>query len=46
MGIGFTDAVSSSMHDHVLNFKADPGIDGTTNTLTRVAIEPISREFS
>jgi primary-amine oxidase len=33
------------MHDHVLNFKADLDIDGTSNTLTRVAIEPISIEF-
>jgi primary-amine oxidase len=45
-GYRIHDAVSSSMHDHVLNFKADLDVDGTSNTLTRVAIEPISRQFS
>ena len=34
------DAVATSMHDHVLNFKADFDIGGTANTLMRVGIEP------
>lgn len=34
------DALASSMHDHVLNFRADMDIDGTANTFTRIAIEP------
>jgi primary-amine oxidase len=45
-GYKIHDAVASSMHDHVLNFKADLDIDGTSNTLTRVAIEPVSLQFS
>jgi primary-amine oxidase len=45
-GYKIHDAVASSMHDHVLNFKADLDIDGTANTLTRVAIEPVSLQFS
>ena len=39
-GYRIHDAVSSSMHDHVINFKADLDIAGTTNTLVRVGIEP------
>jgi primary-amine oxidase len=34
------DALASSMHDHVLNFRADMDIDGTANTFTRISIEP------
>ena len=41
-GYRIHDAVSSSIHDHVLNFKADLDVAGTTNTLVRVGIEPIS----
>jgi primary-amine oxidase len=44
-GYRIHDAVSSKMHDHVLNFKADLDIDGTSNTFTRIAIEPVSVEF-
>jgi primary-amine oxidase len=44
-GYRIHDAVSSSMHDHVLNFKADLDVDGTSNTLTLIAIEPISVEL-
>ncbi|MCJ1391556.1 hypothetical protein MMC18_004420 [Xylographa bjoerkii] len=39
-GYRIHDAVSSSMHDHVINFKADLDIAGTTNTLVRVGVEP------
>jgi primary-amine oxidase len=44
-GYRIQDAVVTSMHDHVLNFKADLDVDGTSNTLTRVAIEPVSLEY-
>ena len=44
-GYRIHDAVSSSMHDHVLNFKADLDIAGTTNTLVRVGIEPASVSY-
>lgn len=33
------------MHDHVINFKADLDIAGSTNTLMRVGIEPLSRTY-
>ncbi|MCJ1472377.1 hypothetical protein MMC13_001024 [Lambiella insularis] len=39
------DAVSTSIHDHVINFKADLDIAGTSNTLMRVGIEPLSKTF-
>lgn len=39
------DAVATSMHDHVLNFKADLDIAGTANTLMRVAIEPLTQDY-
>jgi primary-amine oxidase len=39
------DAAGSSMHDHVLNFRADMDIDGVANTLTRIAIEPLVRKY-
>ena len=44
-GYRIHDAVASSMHDHVLNFRADMDIDGVANTLTRVTIEPLTREY-
>jgi primary-amine oxidase len=44
-GYRIHDAIASSMHDHVLNFKADLDIAGTANTMTRVAIEPVTLEF-
>jgi primary-amine oxidase len=37
------DAASTSMHDHVLNFKADLDIAGTANTFERVSIEPYKK---
>ena len=39
------DAAASSMHDHVLNFRADMDIDGVSNTFTRVAVEPVVRSY-
>ena len=39
------DAVATSMHDHVINFKADLDIAGTANTLVRVGIEPVSVSY-
>jgi primary-amine oxidase len=38
-------AVTTSMHDHVLNFKADLDIAGSVNTFKRVAIEPVTLEY-
>lgn len=39
------DAMATSMHDHVINFKADLDIAGTANTMMRVAIEPLIKDF-
>jgi len=39
------DALATSMHDHVLNFKADLDVAGTDNTMMRVAVEPITLEY-
>ncbi|MCJ1381152.1 hypothetical protein MMC17_004261 [Xylographa soralifera] len=44
-GYRIHDALSSSMHDHVINFKADLDIAGTTNTLVRVGIEPTTVSY-
>ncbi|KAK5063145.1 hypothetical protein LTR84_005221 [Exophiala bonariae] len=38
-------AVHTSMHDHVISFRADFDICGPNNTLIRTAIEPISRKY-
>lgn len=35
------DALSSSLHDHVISFKADLDVAGTANDLVRLAVEPI-----
>ncbi|KAH9824582.1 Membrane primary amine oxidase, partial [Teratosphaeria destructans] len=39
------DALSSSMHDHVINFKADMDVAGPANDMVRLAIEPITKAF-
>ena len=39
------DSAATSIHDHVLNFKADLDVAGTVNTLVRVSIEPVSKEY-
>lgn len=38
-------AVHTSMHDHVISFRADFDICGPKNTVIRTAIEPISRTY-
>jgi len=44
-GFRVHDALASSMHDHVLNFKADMDVAGTDNTMVRLGIEPITMEY-
>ncbi|TVY13111.1 Membrane primary amine oxidase [Lachnellula arida] len=39
------EALATSMHDHVLNFKADLDVAGTSNTFVRVGIEPTTVEY-
>lgn len=39
------EALATSMHDHVLNFKADLDVAGTSNTFVRVGIEPATVEY-
>jgi len=39
------DVISGSMHDHVLNFKADLDIGGQQNSLVRVDIEATNKTF-
>ena len=39
------DAASTSMHDHIINFKADLDIAGTANTLMRIRIEPTTVSY-
>ncbi|KAF3766181.1 amine oxidase catalytic domain-containing protein [Cryphonectria parasitica EP155] len=34
------DALSSSLHDHVISFKADLDVAGTANDMVRLAVEP------
>jgi primary-amine oxidase len=45
-GFRVHDAAATSMHDHVLNFKADLDVAGTSNTMVEVGIETITKEFS
>ncbi|KAL4917168.1 copper amine oxidase [Aspergillus aurantiobrunneus] len=40
------DSLSGSMHDHVLNFKADFDILGTDNTIELTSLVPVERQFS
>ncbi len=44
-GYRIHDAVATSIHDHVINFKADLDVAGTINTLVRVALEPVTRDY-
>ena len=39
------DALSSSMHDHVINFKADMDVAGSTNDMVRLALEPMTNTY-
>ncbi|EXJ94952.1 hypothetical protein A1O1_00070 [Capronia coronata CBS 617.96] len=38
-------AVHTSMHDHVVSFRADLDICGPSNTLIRTAIEPLTQSY-
>ncbi|KAH0843678.1 hypothetical protein AYO21_05463 [Fonsecaea monophora] len=38
-------ALHTSMHDHVVNFRADLDICGTANTVVRTSIEPLERAY-
>lgn len=44
-GYRIHDAAATSMHDHVINFKADLDIAGTSNSFVRVAVEPTTRSY-
>ncbi|KAK6066824.1 Primary amine oxidase, lung isozyme [Seiridium cupressi] len=44
-GFRIQEALSGSMHDHVLNFKADFDILGTANTVQLMKNVPVSRVF-
>ena len=39
------NALSSSMHDHVINFKADMDVAGPTNDMVRLALEPVTVSY-
>lgn len=39
------NALSSSMHDHVINFKADMDVAGPVNDMVRLALEPITVSY-
>ncbi|KAL4785483.1 copper amine oxidase [Aspergillus varians] len=45
-GYHIHDSLSGSMHDHVLNFKADFDILGTDNTIELSHIVPVEKKFS
>ncbi|TVY81016.1 Membrane primary amine oxidase [Lachnellula suecica] len=40
------EALATSMHDHVLNFKVDLDVAGTSNTFLRVGVEPTTKTYS
>lgn len=39
------DALSSSLHDHVISFKADLDVAGTANDMVRLAVEPTTTSY-
>ncbi|KAL4749209.1 hypothetical protein BDW72DRAFT_195030 [Aspergillus terricola var. indicus] len=45
-GYQIHDSLSGSMHDHVLNFKADFDILGPNNTIELVSVVPVTKQFS
>jgi primary-amine oxidase len=45
-GFRIHDAAATSMHDHVLNFKADLDVVETSNRMVRVGIEAVEKKFS
>ena len=44
-GFRVHDAAATSIHDHVLNFKADLDVSGTANTMVRIGVEPVTKYF-
>ncbi|KAH8898218.1 amine oxidase catalytic domain-containing protein [Thozetella sp. PMI_491] len=40
------EALSSSLHDHVISFKADLDVAGTSNDLVRIAVEPTTVSYN
>lgn len=40
------NALASSMHDHVINFKADMDVAGPANDMVRMALEPITKTYT
>lgn len=40
------EAVASSVHDHVINFKADMDVAGSVNDMSRLALEPITKSYN
>ncbi|CAK3734610.1 Membrane primary amine oxidase [Lecanosticta acicola] len=40
------EAVSSSVHDHVINFKADLDVAGPRNDMIRLALEPTTKSYN
>jgi primary-amine oxidase len=45
-GYKIHDNLSGSMHDHVMNFKADFDVLGRKNTVELVKVTPVTRSFS
>ncbi|KAH8774488.1 copper amine oxidase [Diaporthe sp. PMI_573] len=39
------EALSSSLHDHVINFKADLDVAGSANDMVRLAVEPTTTSY-
>ncbi|KAG8157998.1 hypothetical protein KVR01_012270 [Diaporthe batatas] len=39
------DALQSSLHDHVISFKADLDVAGTANDMVRLAVEPTTASY-
>jgi primary-amine oxidase len=39
------EALSSSLHDHVINFKADIDVAGSANDMVRLAVEPTTTSY-
>lgn len=39
------DALASSLHDHVISFKADLDVAGTANDMVRLAVEPTTVSY-
>jgi primary-amine oxidase len=44
-GFRFHDQFATSMHDHVINFKADLDIVDAPNTLVKISIDPKTRTY-